>query len=293
MAAFHIRGPIATFLRDLGVDPFLFSRGDPDEMTRLCDLAGQDPGAVLRNTLVRHSRRACRLNGEALIDSLCRTEDLRFCPACLAEDDAGAAATRQDPAIRRRERLIWRLKPIRCCPTHAIPLIRRDRPDDTEGKGVFSESIPETTAMLEDIARGIEPCLASPLQNYAIDRIGGSSGPAWLDRQSLEQAIRVTELLGTALEFGPYAAFDDLSVHDQDAASACGWAYTSKGEAGIRHAFRILESSFDPKQSPGRGGKWNAFGSLLDGIRDPAPNSPLCRIFEEHIASTARNLSRI
>ncbi len=246
MAAFHIRGPIGTFLRDLGLDPFGLSIGDPDEVVRLCATAGQDPGPVLRNTLMRHTSRSWRLGEEILIDSLRPQQDLRFCPACLAEDDAVAKVAGQNIAIHRRERLIWRLKPIRSCLKHRLPLIRRDRPDHMVGKGVFADSVPENTAMLEEIARNAEPCPGSPLQTYIADRIAGRHGPVWLDSLPLEQSIRVTELLGTALEFGPHAAFDDLSAQNQDAASTCGWAYTSEGEAGIRRAFRILQAGCDP-----------------------------------------------
>lgn len=284
MAAFHIRGSITTFLRDLGLDPFVFSIGNPDEMIRLCDLAGQDPAPVLRNSLVRHNHRSYRLGGEPLFDSLCPTRDLRFCPACLAEDDAAASAAEQDTAIHRRERLIWRLKPIRFCPVHALPLIRRERLGGNEGKGVFAEDIPETIAMLEELAGKSKPAFASPLQAYVAGRIEGRRGPAWLDDQPLEQVIRMTELLGSVLAFGPDVHFDDLSVGEQNVASACGWDCRSKGTDGIHRAFEILQASFDRKRSEGRRGKWNAFGPLLDEIRHPGENSPLLRVFEEHIA---------
>ncbi|RDD72233.1 TniQ family protein [Paracoccus versutus] len=289
MAAFHIRGPIETFLRDLGLDPFVLSIGDPDEVARLCATAGQDPGPVLRNTLMRHTSRSWRLGEEVLTDSLCPQRDLRFCPACLAEDDAVAKVAGQNIAIHRRERLIWRLKPIRSCPTHRLPLIRRDRPGGADGKGVFADSVPETTAMLEEIARNAEPCPGSPLQTYIADRIAGRHGPAWPDSLRLEQAIRITELLGTALEFGPHVAFDDLSAPDQDAASACGWSYIVDGESGIRGALQILQTGFDPTPMPRRGSKWDAFGSLLDELHHPAPGSPFRRIFDEHIESTAES----
>lgn len=143
--------------------------------------------------------------------------------------------------------------------------------------------------MLREIARNAEPCSASPLQAYITDRIAGRPGPAWLDGQPLERAIRVTEILGTALEFGPYVTFEDLSFSERHVADTCGWTYTSKGETGIRRAFRILEASHSPKQSPARGDKWVAFGLLLDEFQNPAQSSSLRRIFEEHIASTAES----
>lgn len=66
MAAFHIRGPIGTFLRDLGLDPYLLSIGDPDELAHLCAIAGQDPEPVLRNTVTQNNRRSWRLGGRSV-----------------------------------------------------------------------------------------------------------------------------------------------------------------------------------------------------------------------------------
>lgn len=290
MAAFHIRGSVNTFLRDLGLDPFLVSLGQPDEVTRLCDLAGQDPETVLRNTPIQHIRRVYRLGDETLIDSLRPPRELRFCPVCLAEDDAATCAVGQDTSIHRRERLIWRLKPIRICPAHALPLIRRDRPDGSEETGVFGGSVPETTSMLKDIAVCAEPCPKPPLQTYIAVRIGGRSGPAWLDDQPLEQAIRATKLLGTALAFGPYTFIDDLSNKERDAASVCGWRFTSRGERGIRRAFRLLQARGAPKGLMTKRLIQNSFGNLLDDAHYPGGHAPIRRLLKEHIArlSTAK-----
>lgn len=142
MVAFHIRGPVTTFLRDLGLDPFSFSLVNPVRWHAYAiwqDRTRRQCCAIPRSSI----------SGEILIDSLCPPQDLCF---CLAEDDAAACAARQDPSIRRRERLIWRMKPIRICPVHSFPLIRRDRPDGSEETGVFGRSVPETTSMLKDIA---------------------------------------------------------------------------------------------------------------------------------------------
>lgn len=291
MAAFHIRGPIDTFLRDLGLDPLAFSLGEPDEVIRLCDLAGQDQQTVLRNTLVHVVRRAYRLGSEHLIDTLCRAEDLRFCPACLAEDDAAAVSAKQDSAIHRRERLAWRLKAVRCCPAHGRPLIRRMRPDGTEGMGAFAGGVPETTAMLEDIARSSERRSASPLQTYVAGKIKGHPGPAWLDNQPLEQAIRSSEVLGAVFAFGPHAAFDNLSDSEGDVASTCGWRFTSRGEAGVRRAFRIMQARADQKDPVIARRIRNTFGTLLDEVQRISGNCPIRLLLHEHITNTAGTAS--
>lgn len=106
------------------------------------------------------------------------------------------------------------------------------------------------------------PVRVPPLQDYIADRVAGRSGPAWLDDPPLEQVIRITERLGAFPEFGPHTLFEDLTVREQDTASACGWRYVSKGADGIFHAFRILQAGSDPMQSVGRKGlrdKWDGF----------------------------------
>ena len=194
-------------------------------------------------------------------------------------------AASQDIAIHRSERLIWRLKPIRSCLKHRLPLIRRDRPDHMFGKGVFADSVPENTARLQDLAGCAAPCLESPLQTYIADRIAGCHGPAWLDSLPLEPVIRFTAQLGTALEFGPYVAFDDLSAPEQDTASGRGWSYIVDGEAGIRHALQVLQAGFDTNDPTCIIKQWRAFAPLLDVLWHPPLCRPLRRIFDEHFAS--------
>lgn len=286
LAAFHIRGPVETFLRDLGLDPFAFSMGERDEVARLCAIAGQDPQPVLRNTLTHHIRQVHKLGAEFLADSLCRPDTLRFCPACLAGDDAEAARLGQHISIHRRERLIWRLKPFRGCAVHGITLLSRARPDGGEARGVFDDSVPETDARLEMLVRRAGHLAASPLQGYAIGRIAGHGGPAWLDGQPLELAIRSTELLGATLCFGPHTFLDDLSDRERVSAATAGWDHTSQGESGIRHAFHILRDQAGPApMTPRRIA--DTFGILLSDSHNYADSAPLARLLRDHIADLA------
>lgn len=292
LAAFHISGAVTLFLRDLGLDIAAFSSGDLGEVAYLCDLARQDPQPVLRNTVVDEGFRVRRLGGQPLQDSLCRAADLRFCPTCLAEDDKTAAFARQDPAAYRRERLIWRLKPVRRCPVHGLPLVRRNRPETLAGPGVFAETVTETASGLVKMGRGREARPASPLQAYVIGRVEGQTGPAWLDSQTLDQAVRAMEMLGAVLAFGPHTYFEDLSVEDQDAASAEGYEFASRGDSGIRHAFQILQVRSDQDDPAITRRIQNAFGTLLPLVQEGGDNSPLCRLLQGEIAGMIRTSAR-
>lgn len=287
MAAFHIDGPATVFLRDLGLDVSAFVSGNPVEVAYLCDLAGQDPQLVLRNTVVDEGFRIHCLNVEFFQDSLSRAADLRFCPICLAEDDAAAAFARQDPAVYRRERLIWRLKPVRHCPAHCIPLVRRNCPKAFAGSGVFAQAVAETASALMEMGRRQKSRSPSPLQVYVTKRIEGRTGPAWLDRQSLDQAVRATEMLGAVLAFGPHSYFEDLSEEDQDAGSAEGYKFASQNEPGVRRAFRILQARADQDDPVISRRIQNTFGTLLPVVREGGDSSPLCRLLQQEIAEMA------
>lgn len=285
MAAFHILGPIGTFLRDIGLDPFVLSIGDPDELTRLCATAGEDPEPVLRNTLMRNTRRSWRLGEEVLSDSLCPEQDLRLCPACLAEDDAAAMAAGQDTAIHRRERLVWRLKPIRSCLKHRLPLICRDRPDHMVGKGIFAESVPANTTMLQDLAGRAAPCLeigAPDLYRQSPGRASWrgmagqpAAGTGDQDHRAVGRRPRVRAACRLRRPFRPGSGYRfglRLELHRR-------W----RG----RHPPRLADSSgrVRSQTSSCRIKKWGNFTSLLDELRHPLPSNPLRRIFEEHYVS--------
>lgn len=284
MAAFHIRGPLTIFLKDLGLDPNVFATGYPDEVAYLCKLAGQNARPVLWNTVVCEPFGMRRLGRELIKMTLCPAEELRFCPTCLAEDDAAAALAGQDPAVHRRERLSWLLKPVRCCPVHFQPLVRRNRPQLLEGPGAFAEAVPEKTSELVEIGRGQEFRLPSLLQTYVCGRIEGSRGPSWLDEQTIDQAVRATEALGTVLEFGPHIHFEDLSDKDRDKASSAGYWYASKGVSEIRRALAIVRAQADLAHVTNSRRIHNTFGTLLDEVKEGGENTPLRQLLQDEIA---------
>lgn len=290
MAAFHIRGPIDTFLRDLGLDPLAFSLGEPDEVIRLCDLAGQDQQTVLRNTLVHVVRRAYRLGSEHLIDTLCRAEDLRFCPACLAEDDAAAVSAKQ---FRNPSEGATGVA-LESCTLLPGPWPSPD-PQNAPGWHGRNGGVRRRSAGNHSNAGRHCSQQRTPFRVAASDlccrQIKGHPGPAWLDNQPLEQAIRSSEVLGAVFAFGPHAAFDNLSDSEGDVASTCGWRFTSRGEAGVRRAFRIMQARADQKDPVIARRIRNTFGTLLDEVQRISGNCPIRLLLHEHITNTAGTAS--
>ncbi|AUM73907.1 TniQ family protein [Paracoccus jeotgali] len=286
LAAFHIRGPVATFLRDLGLEPSTFFVGDHDEVARLCGIAGQDPEPVLQSTLSRQKGNVHRLGEELLNKSLCPVENVRFCPTCLSEDDAEADRMGQHNSVHRHERLVWRLTPVSCCATHGKPLLCLPRPHGKRERGVFGDSVPEAGRVSREAECQTKSHMTSPLQEYIAGRIAGQTGPNWLDRQPLEQAILSTQLLGAALGFGPHTFLRDLTHQERAAAETIGWDYVAQGENGLRDALQILQDQAGPKRTK-RAHLIETFGILMNGTHPLAASAPLARLLQEHITDLA------
>lgn len=287
MAAFHARSSIGTFLRDLNLDPHLMASGDRDEIGLLCQIAGQDPHPVLGNTLTRMKGGVHALDREMLRTILCPPAETRFCPACLAQDDAAAVAAKQDPAIHRRERLIWRFRPVRTCPHHGLNLECRTRPDGGDAKGVFGESVPETGDVLRSIAHQGGRCFMSGLQAYVVGRILGDITHDWLDTVPLEQVVRLTELLGAVLSHGPDTFLEDLSDTELDAAAATGWDHVSDGAQGIISALQILNAERDVGAARKNFAFRDRCGNLIDEVESYPTTSPIRKMFERHLVHSA------
>ncbi|WP_065325630.1 hypothetical protein [Tritonibacter mobilis] len=76
------------------------------------------------------------------------------------------------------------------------------------------------------------PCgvrTVSPLQTYTVGRLEGQIGPAWLDGQNIDQAVRATEMIGALAAFGPDKKASEMTSDMWDAAGRAGWPIVSLG----------------------------------------------------------------
>ncbi|QFT61914.1 hypothetical protein FIU91_03140 [Roseivivax sp. THAF30] len=269
-AAFHTGGRVNNFLNDLGVPIMDLARGNESATSRLCEIAGQDPAPVLWNTISSVGKRLQKLRGEEFATEFTTGAVTRVCPSCLAED----MAEHSYPNEALRHRLIWRLAPVRTCGTHGVAL--RDL-----RKGTWDDGAHELQSMrgaIEDeMKRHMDPRprAVSPLQDYVIKRLEGHDGPAWLDGQRIDQAVRATEMLGALMAFGAEQTASSMSETMWDDAGRAGWPLVVKGEEAVRDhlVIRIEE------QGKGKGGASprKAYGMLYSWLsasrlsKDPGP----------------------
>ena len=223
LAAAHTGGRVAGFLRDMDIDRDAFLRGEEAALARLARLGGEPFERVAAAAIRRGEDGLLRLRGQRFSHGFTTDPATVFCPRCLAEDEAAGGT----PSIVRRGRLIWKLRPVRVCPTHRVALIRR-APEDWEDKfHELSVRVPERGAALARLAEAAAEAAPSPLQDYVVGWLAGRAGPAWLDGQTIEQAVLASEWLGLALAFGPLPA-----VMDADAAEAA--------VAGLRRTVSVV-----------------------------------------------------
>lgn len=201
-----------------------------------------------------------------------------YCPACLIED-----AYPDSPSNGLRVgRMIWRFAPVRTCPRHQIPLVRRPNVHYAERfqwMDVVAPSGEELGAQLSKLSTRAP----SPLQTYVDRRLHGENGPCWLDAQDISQAVRATEMLGAVVAFGRQVNLASLTDADWDYAGAVGFEYTSRGLAGIHACLAEHLRSFQERRS--NGGPQAAFGRLYEWLQfnrskvDPGPIRDVLREF--------------
>jgi hypothetical protein len=283
LAHFHLRADVVSFLYSMGVKPFHLLGCEDHAIERLADIAGVEFAALQSNAARRIEKRRYDLRGNVLSAEFFSSPNTVFCPACLREDDGGSA----DAASTRRGRLDWTLRPVRTCARHGLALVSLPKQRWNDQFHELERRVPERGEALEEMVERAHRQLPSPLQNYVLARLDGTGGSTWLDSQTLEQAVRATEMLGMLILHGPSGKPSDLAAQGWDDAGRAGYAATSVGEAGIREALRSVQTKFRGKS--GQAGcrkQFGAFYEWLSSSRSRKDPGAIMRILREHIFET-------
>ncbi len=265
-------GPFA-FLNLIEVNRKHVLEATPDGLDRLAEITGVPRPRLEEGAYLRHGERFYTHRGHAFHAEFAGRARTTFCPACLLAD----ARSDSPSGGSRVGRVNWFFDPVRTCPAHRMPLVRTmsaryaDRYQDMALVAPCDER-------LHELAAGSATRPVSSLQTYVEARLAGNPGPAWLDGQQIDQASRASEILGAVLIHGSHVDLPDLSEDDWDAAGAAGFAFTSRGEEGIRDAldrifrrFRETETKGGPQAVYGRLYQWIEFhrsGKSRGPIRD-------------------------
>lgn len=255
LAGLHADDRLVPFLRDVEIEPEDMAANKEEALSRLAELSDVPLGDLRANVPVPLGERTYDLRGELVTAEFLANPYTVFCPACLAEDDRTGG---------RRGRWEWALSVVRTCSRHGIPLLRQAKGPWDDVFHELEYIVPERGEDLQALIEEAEPRASSPHQEYVIRRLNGKAGPQWLDAQSLEQAVRATELMGVLIEYGPDQKLPELTPDDWDYAGRIGFGFTACGEEGIREALVAQVRKFD--DTTGTPGPRKIFGRFYEAL---------------------------
>jgi len=274
-AKYHIGDRVVGFLRDFDITPQDMAVNKKEPIARLAEVTGVPSDKLLANAAIALGERTYDLRGELVTAEFLANPHTMFCPACLAEDDERG---------ERRGRWLWTLSVFRTCPRHEIPLMRRAKSKWDDPFHELDLRVPERGVNLKALVEDAEPRSVSALQEYVTQRILLQNGPCWLDSQTLDQATRVTEYLGVLVAYGPAQKLPLLTPDDRDHAGRVGFAYTARGEAGIREALEDQFRNFDDATgTPGARKIFGCFYNAIAGSKSLKDPGDIARILRDVI----------
>ena len=251
----------------------------PAGLARLARISGAPIEEIADGAYVRIADRLYEHRRQPFHAEFAGRERTTFCPACLLED------ARPDSRSRglRVGRVNWLFSPFRTCLAHRIPLSRTVHQSYAERFQDMALVAPDNGALAR-LVDNAETRQVSPLQLYVEDRLGGSSGPAWLDGQQIDLGTRASEMIGACLLFGAKADLPTLSEDQWDAAGAAGFEVAARGEGGIRSA--LEEMLHRGRRDEVKGGPQAAFGRLFQWLqfnRSSKSRGPIREVLREFI----------
>jgi hypothetical protein len=271
-------GP-AFFLRLMGIGRQDVIGATPLGLDRLSALSGVPRADLEKGAYLPLEKRCYVYGGHRFHAQFVGRNRTTYCPACLLETVPNGPC-----GSHRVGRVMWFFSPVRTCPVHGHPLVRR--PNTTYGEALQDMmTVAPPDAELRRIVERSDQRAVSPLQTYVEDRLRGVAGPAWLDGQQIDYAVRATEMLGACQLFGTRADLNELTEDDWDAAGAAGFEATARGPEGIHEVLKEILETYR-KASSVRAQPQAVFGRLymwLQFKRNRKPRGPIEDVVREFI----------
>lgn len=289
-ARFHTGQDIYGFLEVIELSRGAVMAPSAADLDRIAALTGHPVAVLQRRVMMSAGPRLRRLGREVFHSEFTTRNQTSFCPACLLEDGAPDSPS----GGQRVGRVSWSLEPIRICRRHGIALVRRSNTRHSEKFQHMDEVAPDDAELARLVAAaeaaaeaGAERRAPSALQDYIETRLAGGAGPAWLDAQPIDQAVRACEMIGTLVSHEVTRRLPALSPSALDAAGAVGFRHAERGEAGFREALRQVQDR--PGAHHRNGGPQAAFGFLYAALqfnRTGRSPGPIREVVRDHILDT-------
>lgn len=275
LALFHTGQAAHRLLADQGIDPREVNRGTKAALGAIAEISGADVKSLEAAAIGRIDR--CRIfRGDRWTREFVRPEGARVCPECLTDDMLGQGL------VGQKIRMHWRLRPVSTCPIHLRRLAELneiDGRDDLEAP-FFSANDLKTLAG-QHISQ--EP---TTVEKWIFDRLEGAAttGGDWLDAQTIEQGVRVCEMLGTVLKHGIHVNLKEISEEEWRLNAVAGFEVARKGESHIVAALDEIRAS--STSMAGQAGPKAKYGRLYEWLAYTSPvvsHGPIVDLLRGHI----------
>lgn len=280
LALMNLQPSTADFCLDMGTNLHALAMGEAAAIERIAFVSRNDAEEINRAAFKRKGR-ALTFRGQTLTLQARSPQVIRFCPECLKDDVAQAAAD----GVRRPQhhgygRPQWLVTQYRTCVKHGLQLASIPT-DQTNMRHDFAGSVLPLFDRLGELGADLARRPASDFERYLEERLlNGDDGEL-----GFSVAARFCEVLGAVALYGrrpPHLGFDDATWQQ---ASAAGFGIVDRG---IDHVFEFLGSMRKPKERDSRDGPHNDWGIVHDWMEDTRDEDiePLLEQVRDHIEAT-------
>lgn len=268
LSMMHTGQGMERLLKDCGINKEYFISGRAEAISILAEATGHSFKTLQQNA-IRVFQRCSSFRGEEISKPFLSPRAAQYCPVCLSEDGN---------VSDRRFRLIWGFRHVNRCDVHSVWL---------EGAPIAVATNLRVALGASPIARANDADYETP--EYLVWLRDRTHGPFvesdhWLNRQTVEQVLAASEMLGAILEHGHAAAVTKLTAAQTEEATDIGFSIYREGPSAIEEALDTIRQN--SSATAVQAGPLAYYGKLFDWL-DRRSNAvepgPIRDILREHI----------
>jgi|GEM_PF-3908797 len=232
-------GLSAAFTEMLGVNYDRLLVGDSVELEAFRSRAGLPDGWISERTISLDMGLDVSPSERAYQRKLISKKRIRYCPACLEEDDA---RHERMTGTRRYRRKAWIFRAVKSCAYHNCSIVESSVMLNTRNRDDFCLFLDRLDASGElETARSERHC--GPLEVFIHERVAGHKNHGTLlDGLPLALAIDFSLILGASLELGKVRRLSTLSDEEEAIAGDRGFEALRKAHDGLTKALDAITS---------------------------------------------------
>lgn len=254
------------FCRDVGINRIRFEKGDSEEILRFAELVELPLAKLMLHAVEVRANNGAVIGGEYFPAPSLARRKLRFCPACLVEDEADQ---RRIPGTRKYCRKEWMVPTIRTCRKHEQTLVQSLDVSYVNHSYDFLTALEiEKDNMPEIVARSVAQKV-TPFEIFVSDRVSGrrNHGPL-LNGLTLASCIYLCELTGAAALHGKRCRVTRLGDAALLEAANHAFEKLEKGEEGLHALLDAVRK--DAALANQRGGQ-AIYGQMYNSLYAEGP----------------------